>query len=122
MLAEKDIYHEKIYGKGTNRQTHRQTDRQTRRQINIMTRTGLRAGPSENLLHHSMCRGNIFISFFPIKSRGRLSEEYLWQTCIGVRPAGLLHPWAAVGLQLSHLLYGVHCPGVWILDSRTRSV
>ena len=34
-------------------QTHTHTDKQTCRQINIMTRTGLRAGPSENGLSHN---------------------------------------------------------------------
>ena len=35
----------KYMGRG---QTHKHTNTQTCRQINIMTRTGLRAGPSEN--------------------------------------------------------------------------
>ena len=58
MLAEEDIYPEKIYGKGTDTQTNKQT----RRHFNIMTRTGLRAGPSEN--RKTVIR---YFTFFTVK-------------------------------------------------------
>ena len=48
----------KYMGRG---QTHKHTNKQTCRQINIMTRTGLRAGPSEKLyvigtVHYNIVR------------------------------------------------------------------
>ena len=48
-----------IYGRGV---TDTQTDTQVDKHINTMTRSGLRAGPSENMNQTFFCQGVIMVS------------------------------------------------------------